>query len=404
MGQNLLSGYKRDAVGLIWFEIHEEGGVQGMKWVRLSRCVCLVVFMIIFLSIAHNVLAISNELKAKSNLMQAQLLFENQEYAEAIPYILDYKILVKESNSDAQYILSSCYYETKKFSEAKKELEIFFDITNEMNYDRDKFNKMVQLITLISDGIQGKGTSSVSSRHNIDTANSAPSSQAGGGKDAHAVGVGPKRSVQEALTSGIQVDDHFVFKKGMKIVLHITYSGFETRQEPGLLFSEDVRTSVREDFTDSIEFLFLKPDGETIKYREEHTDNLKPGSSFVVEKVRAASNFDLRMSEIFPVSTLKPGVTWLKKRGSPYGGPSVEMRYRVEGFETVDGFDCVVVKGEGKANRDNFSSYAQSFEEYKYDYNNGGYVFHKIRFLYSDGENMLADVTWETKRISMSNY
>jgi len=359
----------------------------------------LLGLVIPFLSSAH-AWAVSNTLKAKSEIMRGQELFKNQAYDEAILKLSNARQLLGKSTSDIQYYLAASHYEMKQYLKAQKELETFFEITSESSFEQERYQKMVRLISLIEDGLKGKNPPSVFSVEKVSSGNTAAAA-----KIASAVEKRGK-SLDEVARTGVPVEAKLFFKKGRTEVKRVTEKGFCQASKSAYDIGIEKREVVNKDVQIEVEHLSMNEDKSSFAFRSVKTDYANQKSSGSHE---GTLPIKLVTMKSFPVPFLKTGVSWTENVKSLYLRTAIPVTYQVIGFENLNGFDCVRIKGQGnirpteyRLGKETLSDAVASLEhEYCYDYNNGGQIYEKIWHFGIQRGLTKVDVTRETKRISL---
>jgi len=113
-----------------------------LRIVYLLICFTLLFSFTPHIEPAH---AIPKAVKAKSEFMLADKLFNQGNYAGAIEHAEKAKTLLGKSNSRIEYVLTKAYNDQGMYDKALAALEVFFNVTPESMSGSDEYNEMVSL-------------------------------------------------------------------------------------------------------------------------------------------------------------------------------------------------------------------------------------------------------------------
>ena len=114
----------------------------------MFRTIYLTVFLALLLSFTpyiESAHAVPKSVKAKSEFMLADKLFNEKNYSGAIEHAEKAKSLLGKSNSRIEYVLTKAYNAQGKYDKALAALEAFFNVTPESRASSTEYNEMVAL-------------------------------------------------------------------------------------------------------------------------------------------------------------------------------------------------------------------------------------------------------------------
>ena len=123
----------------------------------MLRIVYLVVCFTLLLCFSPNIEssnAVSKSVKAKSEFMLADKLFNEKNYSGAIEHAEKAKSLLGKSNSRIELMLTKAHYAQKQYDRALVALEAFFNVTPESMSGSDEYIEMVSLYAQVETSVE----------------------------------------------------------------------------------------------------------------------------------------------------------------------------------------------------------------------------------------------------------
>ena len=117
----------------------------------MRNIIVLILLMPAF--IAGNVYAVPKSVKARSEYILAEKLYNEGNYEETIKHLHNAKKLLGKTNSKIQYMLVKACFKAKYYLTAQREIETYFEITEESGTSHNKYNEMIVLISEIESKI-----------------------------------------------------------------------------------------------------------------------------------------------------------------------------------------------------------------------------------------------------------